>query len=782
MDKRQQSETDMETKYIIPALHKAGWDVMTQVFQQFPLTAGKVHVRGQVSSRGKPQRADFALFYKPNIPLAIIEAKKNTKSIGAGQDQGRAYAQMLDVPFVFTSNGDGFIFHDKTNLEQPNTELTLDQFPTPSVLWEKLCRWKDYQPDQQALLGQDYYDDGSGKAPRYYQMQAINKTIEAIAQGKNRVLLVMATGTGKTFTAFQIIWRLWKAGRKQRILFLADRNILVDQTKNNDFRPFGTTMTKIEDRKVETHYEVYLSLYQAITGNDEAKKIYKQFLPNFFDLIVIDECHRGSAAEDSAWREILDYFSGATHLGLTATPKETTTVSNSYYFGEPIYTYSLKQGIDDGFLAPYKVVRIDFDLDKEGWTPKSGEKDKYGKVIEARTFNQRDFDRSLVVEKRTQAVARIITQHLKATNRMDKTIVFCADVDHANRMKLALENLNGDKVAEDERYIMQITGDNAEGKAQLSYFIDSGSPYPVIATTSELMSTGVDAKTCKLIVLDQRIESMTKFKQVIGRGTRIDEDYGKTWFTIIDFKGATQNFKDDAFDGEPVRVYTPSGEDDGTLDPDETDLDDTDPTPPDDNDNGTVVDPKPPQPRVKYYIEGESVEVVLERTQYYGKDGLVTESIRDYTRQAVSKHYRNLDAFLKHWNAAERKRAIIAELQAHGVIWDELENKVGKELDAFDLICHVVYDQPPLTRRDRALQVKKRDVFTRYGEQAAKVLAALLDKYVEQGVESLEAIEALQQEPIKQLGTPRQIMQAFGGRAKYDEALQVLEQQLYAST
>lgn len=780
MDKRQQSETDMETKYIIPALQKAGWDVMTQVFQQFPLTAGKVHVRGQVSSRGKPQRADFALFYKPNIPLAIIEAKKNTKSIGAGQDQGRAYAQMLDVPFVFTSNGDGFIFHDKTNLEQPNTELTLDQFPSPNVLWDKLCRWKDYQPDQQALLGQDYYDDGSGKAPRYYQMQAINKTIEAIAQGKNRVLLVMATGTGKTFTAFQIIWRLWKAGRKQRILFLADRNILVDQTKNNDFRPFGATMTKIEDRKVETHYEVYLSLYQAITGNDEAKKIYKQFLPNFFDLIVIDECHRGSAAEDSAWREILDYFSGATHLGLTATPKETTTVSNSHYFGEPIYTYSLKQGIDDGFLAPYKVVRIDFDLDKEGWTPKPGETDKYGKVIEARTFNQRDFDRSLVVEKRTQAVARIITQHLKATNRMDKTIVFCADVDHANRMKLALENLNGDKVVEDERYIMQITGDNAEGKAQLSYFIDSGSLYPVIATTSELMSTGVDAKTCKLIVLDQRIESMTKFKQVIGRGTRIDEDYGKTWFTIIDFKGATQNFKDDAFDGEPVRVYTPSGEDDGTLDPDETDLDDTDPTPPDDNDDGTVVDPKPPQPRVKYYIEGESVEVVLERTQYYGKDGLVTESIRDYTRQAVSKHYRNLDAFLKHWNAAERKRAIIAELQTHGVIWDELENKVGKELDAFDLICYVVYDQPPLTRRDRALQVKKRDVFTRYGEQAAKVLAALLDKYVEQGVESLEDIEALQQEPIKQLGTPRQIMQAFGGRAKYDEALQVLEQQLYS--
>lgn len=781
MDKKQQSETDMETKYIIPALQKAGWDVMTQIYQQYKLTDGKVTTRGQLYSRDTPKFADIALFYKPNIPLAIIEAKKNTKSMGTGQNQGREYAKMLDVPFVFTSNGDGFIFHDKTQLDLPtdgelNTELTLEQFPSPEELWEKFCTWKNYQPDQQALVGQDYYNDGSGKTPRYYQMQAINKTLEAIARGENRVLLVMATGTGKTFTAFQIIWRLWKAGKKKRILFLADRNILVDQTKTNDFKPFASTMTKIEGRKVETHYEVYLSLYQAITGDQESKKIFKQFLPNFFDLIVIDECHRGSASKDSSWREILEYFSSATHLGLTATPKETKTVSNSDYFGEPVYTYSLKQGINDGFLAPYKVVRINFDIDQSGWTPEEGQKDDHGVVIENRQYNQRDYDRTLVIKNRTKAVARILTNHLKATNRMDKTIVFCSDIDHANRMALALENLNKDMMAEDERYIMQITGDNAEGKAQLSYFIDPESPYPVIATTSELMSTGVDAKTCKVIVLDQRIESMTKFKQVIGRGTRIDEEYGKAWFTIIDFKGATKNFEDEAFDGPAECIYEPKNEEGGTLDPDDTGNTDSEET---DIEGGDELPPT--QPRQKYYIKGNVVQPVLERTQYYGKDGLVTESIRTYTRQAVNRHYTNLDEFLKQWNNAERKQEIINELAAQGVIWDELENKVGKDFDAFDLICHVVYDQPPLTRSERAKQVAKRDVFTQYGEQARQVLESLLDKYVAKGVESIESIDAIKVAPISDIGSTRQIMNAFGGRAQYDEAIKELEQQLYAS-
>ena len=758
---------------------------MTQMFQQYYLTAGRVQVRGKVSSRDKAYYADFALFYKPNIPLAIIEAKKNTKSVGSGKSQAQNYASMLDVPFIFSSNGDGFIFHDKTNPKQLNTELSLTEFPSPEDLWQKFCQWKEYGAEQAALAGQDYYLDGDGKTPRYYQLQAINKTIEAISKGQQRILLVMATGTGKTFTAFQIIWRLWKAKNKKRILFLADRNILVTQTMNNDFGPFGDAMTQISGRNVETNYEIYLSLYQAITGNEEDKKAYKKFLPNFFDLIVIDECHRGSASEDSAWREILDYFSSATHLGLTATPKETKTISNSHYFGDPVYTYSLKQGIDDGFLAPYKVVKIEFDIDRDGWKPEAGQKDKYGNEIEDREYNERDYDRTLVIDSRTNAVARIVSNHLKATNRMDKTIVFCADIDHANRMALALENYNADMVLEDERYIMQITGDNAEGKAQLSYFIDAEEPYPVIATTSELMTTGVDAQTCKLIVLDQRIESMTKFKQVIGRGTRINEDYGKTWFTIIDFKGATKNFHDKDFDGDPVKVYVPKTEGDGTIDPgdvdggddtnsDGTEGDGTDPTIGGDDDTGTST------PRQKYHIEGSAVTPVSERTQYYGKDGLVTESIRDYTRQTVSKHYRKLDDFLKQWNNTARKQEVVNELQSQGVIWDELEAKVGKDLDAFDLICHVVYDQPPLTRSERANKVRKRDVFTQYGEQATKVLNALLDKYIEQGVESIETVDAIKVAPISEIGSTRQIMKEFGGRAQYDEAVEMLEKQLYS--
>ncbi|MGL6349580.1 MAG: EcoAI/FtnUII family type I restriction enzme subunit R, partial [Aeromonas sp.] len=495
------------------------------------------------------------------LPLAVIEAKANKHEIGKGMQQGLDYARLLDVPFVFASNGDGFVFHDKTNPAKLESEIALEDFPSPNQLWDKLCTWKGYTQAQLPVISQDYYSDGSGKSPRYYQLQAINKTVETISKGEDRVLLVMATGTGKTYTAFQIIWRLWKAGAKKRILFLADRNALVDQTKRNDFQPFGSAMTKVTGRTVDPAYEIHLALYQALTGPEESQKAFKQVSPDFFDLIVVDECHRGSAAEDSAWREILEYFSSATQIGLTATPKETETVSSTYYFGDPVYTYSLKEGIEDGFLAPYKVVRVDIDVDLQGWRPTKGQIDKQGNQIEDRIYNQKDFDRTLVIDERTQLVAETITNYLKKTDPMAKTIVFCNDIDHADRMRRALVNLNPDQMAKDDRYVMKITGDDELGKGQLENFIEPKKPYPVIATTSELMSTGVDAKTCKLVVLDQNIQSMTKFKQIIGRGTRIDDRYGKLWFTILDFKKATELFADARFDGEPERVMVVKPED-----------------------------------------------------------------------------------------------------------------------------------------------------------------------------------------------------------------------------
>lgn len=585
----------------------------------------------------------------------------------------------------------------------------------------------------------------------------------------------MATGTGKTYTAFQIIWRLWKAGARKRILFLADRNILVDQTKTNDFKPFGRAMTKITGRNVDPSYEVYLSLYQAITGPHEEQKAYKQLSSDFFDLIVIDECHRGSAAADSAWREILEYFGSATHLGLTATPKETKEVSNSTYFGEPVYTYSLKQGIQDGFLAPYKVVRVDLDRDLQGWRPTLGQRDKYGYEIEDRIYNQRDFDRALVIDERTQLVAKIVSDHLKATDRMAKTIVFCQDIDHAERMRQALVNENADLVARNRKYIMRITGDEAAGKAELDNFIDPEQPYPTLVTTFELLTTGVDTKTCKLIVLDQRIESMTKFKQMIGRGTRIDEDYGKLWFTIMDFKKATELFADPEFDGEPVVIYNPK--------PGESTV------PPDDGSGGAGDDEtggpddtggEDSKPR-KYHVSGVTVRKVAERTQYFGRDGkLITESIKDYTRATVCAEYRGLDDFLRKWNEADQKVAIIQELAEQGVIWEALEEEVGKDYSAFDLICHVVFDQPPLTRRERVEQVRKRDYFACYGEKARQVLEALLDKYADSGVTNIESVDALRVQPLNALGTPVELVRAFGGKKQYQQAIQELEQALYA--
>jgi len=776
MNKKQMSEQDIRSKFITPAIVKGGWDLLTQIREEVSFTQGKVIVRGKLVSRGKAKRADYILYYKPKIPIAVIEAKDNKHTVGAGMQQALEYGAMLDIPFVYSSNGDAFLEHDRTkSTGKIENEIPLESFPSPADLWQRYRTFKSIDENVNTVIHQEYHDDGSGKAPRYYQQIAINRTIEAIAKGENRILLVMATGTGKTYTAFQIIWRLWKSKTKKRILFLADRNILVDQTRVNDFKPFGSAMTKISKRQVDKSYEIYLSLYQAVTGSEEEKNIYKQFSPDFFDLVIIDECHRGSADAESAWREILTYFSSATHIGLTATPKETRHVSNIHYFGNPLYTYSLKQGIEDGFLAPYKVVRIDFDKDLTGWRPEEGKVDKYGYEIEDRIYNQKDFDKNLVLEKRTELSAKKVSEFLKATDRYDKTIVFCQDIDHAERMRQALVNENPDLAKKDSRYVMRITGDSTEGKNELYNFTDPESRHPVIATTSKLMSTGVDSQTAKLIVLDQNIQSMVEFKQIIGRGTRINEDFNKYYFTIMDFKKATELFADPDFDGDPVQIYEPG--------PDETPVPPEDEQPIDVDGEEIIIDIFPPEggePPRKYYVHDVEVTVVAERVQYYGKDGkLITESLRDYTRNTVKKEFASLDDFLRRWDAASKKQAIIQELEELGVLFDPLADEVGKDFGPFDLICHVAYGQPPLTRKERAENVKKRNYFAKYEEKARLVLASLLDKYADEGVENMEDINILKLQPINQHGTPIEIVKSFGGKDKYFEALKELEDEIY---
>ncbi len=776
------SERDICSKYITPALTSAGWDLHQQIREEVGFTKGRIIVRGKLITRGKAKRADYILYYKPNIPIALIEAKDNTHSISSGMQQALAYADILDIPFVYCSNGDGFMEHDRTIAKgKIERKLSLAEFPSPEILWQRYLEWKAIPLESESCLTQDYYIEPDWKTPRYYQAIAINKTMEAIAKGQNRILLVMATGTGKTFTAFQIIWRLWKSGRKKRILYLADRNILIDQTMTNDFKPFGKVLTKIKNRKVDKSYEIFLALYQGISGTEEFRNIYREFSPDFFDLIMIDECHRGSAAEDSAWREILDYFNKATQIGMTATPKETRFISNIHYFGEPIYVYSLKQGIDDGFLAPYKVVRIDLDKDF-GWRPEQGKLDKFGVEVPDRVYNQKDYDREMVLEKRTEVVARKVTEFLKKTDRFDKTIVFCEDIDHAERMRVALVNENPDMVSKSNRYIMRITGDNEEGKLELDNFIDPESPYPVIATTSRLMTTGVDAQTCKLIVLDKSINSMIEFKQIIGRGTRINEEYDKFFFTIMDFRRATELFADPAFDGDPVQIYEP-GPQDPPVPPDEPGGEDPDEIDPED----IFVDPPPPGPggnggegRTKYYVNDVPVFVVRERVQYYGPDGkLITESLRDYTRKNVLKEYASLGDFLRKWNGAEKKQAVLEELFEQGVIFEALAEEVGKDFDPFDLICHVAFDQPPLTRRERADNVRKRDVFTKYGEQARAVLEALLLKYQDDEVTELDDPQILRISPFDTMGTPMELLKPFGDLKGFEQAVHELQSALY---
>lgn len=794
VDKINLTETDIITKFILPAIDKAGWDLMTQLCQEVKLRKGKVIVRGQIGMRKTVKSADIVLYYKPNMPLAVIEAKANKHEIGKGMQQGLDYARLLDVPFIFASNGDGFIFHDKTAAKgQPvETEIALDDFPGPEELWQKYIAFKGYTDAQLPIITQDYHDDGMEKSPRYYQLQAITKTIEAISRGRDRVLLVMATGTGKTYTAFQIIWRLWKSRQKKRILFLADRNILVDQTRNNDFQPFGQAMTKIKGRTVDPSYEIHLALYQGLTGSEESKKAYKQVGRNFFDLIVIDECHRGSASEDSAWREILEYFSSATQVGLTATPKETDEVSNIDYFGEPVYTYSLKEGIEDGFLAPYKVIRVDLNIDV-GWRPEKGQIDNKGELIDDREYNGKDYDRTIVIDERTDLVAKTVSSYLRRTDPMSKTIIFCTDIDHAERMRRALINHNPEQVKKNDKYVMKITGDDLIGKAQLDNFINPKKPYPVIATTSDLMTTGVDAKTCKLVVLDQNIQSMTKFKQIIGRGTRIDENYNKLWFTILDFKKATALFADPTFDGDPVQVLVRGNDEINDLDNEDFDKDINDEDNKDDVGDETdspdtgeqyepVINEYETKSYRKFYVSGVEVHKIAERVKYHGSDGkLVTESFKDYTRKAVLTQFSSLDEFVKRWSDADRKQVIIDELANAGVIWEALEQDVSKDMGPFDLICHVVFDQPALTRRERVQNVKKRNYFSKYNESAQEVLNALLDKYADNGVTEIESPDVLKVTPFDKMGRPREIItKAFGGKPQYEQAISDLEHALYA--
>ncbi len=660
---------------------------------------------------------------------------------------------------------------------------------------------------------QDYYADGSDKAPRYYQVNAVNAAVEAIAKGRNRVLLVMATGTGKTYTAFQIIWRLWRAGRAKRVLYLADRNVLIDQTMVNDFRPFGGAMAKLSTksktierddgrsidiataidtrRRIDTAYEVYLGLYQAITGPEERQKLFREFSSGFFDLIVIDECHRGSAAEDSAWREILEYFSSAMQIGMTATPKETKYISNIDYFGDPVYSYSLKQGIGDGFLAPYKVVKVHIDRDVEGYRPEKGQLDREGEEVEDRIFNTKDFDRTLVLDDRTNLVARKVSEFLKESgDRFQKTIIFCVDQEHAARMRQALTNENADLVAENHRYVMRITGGDAEGQAELGNFIDPESRYPVLVTTSRLLSTGVDAQTCRLIVLDREVGSMTEFKQIVGRGTRVHEDTRKFYFTLIDFRGATSHFADPDFDGEPVQIYEP-GEGDPIAPPDQqmpVEVDE-DGVPYEVGADETIVDqprlPLPPDggPQRKIYVDGVRASIIAERVEYLDENGkLVTESLRDFTKKALKKHFASLDDFLKRWRAAARKQAILEELEAEGLPLNPIAEELGKNLDPCDLICHIAFDKKPLTRRERAENVKKRDVFTKYGGQARAVLDALLAKYADEGVLNLDDTNVLTIPPLSALGTRVELVRAFGGKDAFVAAVHELQAALYQET
>ena len=799
------SERDIITKYILPAIEQSGWNKQTQIREEVTFTAGRIFVKGKKTKRGEKKRADIIIYYKPNIPVAVVEAKDNTHTVGAGMQQALEYAGTLDIPVAISSNGDGFVIQYRKNCGPLGADgksivsenADLEHFPTPDELWSCYKRYNGLASKEEEDTSLcSYYFDSTGRAPRYYQRIAINRTVEAIARGQNRILLVMATGTGKTYTAFQIIYRLWKAGCKKRILYLADRNNLITQTKKGDFKHFKDKCHIIRHKHIDKSYEIYLALYQGLTNYDEETDAYKQFSKDFFDLIIVDECHRGSVDEDKAWHKILSYFSSATQIGMTATPKETKALSNIEYFGEPIYTYSLKQGIDDGFLAPYKVLRVGMNIDLEGYRPERGKTDIDGELIEDRLYNTKDFDRNIVIDERTNLVAKKIMEYLTNSDPMAKTIVFCVDIEHAERMRQALLKYAPEEItARSDKYIVRITGDDPVAKGYLEDFINPEQKFPVIATTSKLMSTGTDAQTCKVICLDENIGSMTEFKQIIGRGTRINEEYGKQYFTIIDFRNVTDKFADKDFDGAPVKIKE-SKQDDKLSEEiiDEGSGDEqVDPVSGEnvqfeeiygfDDDFGAMElreDTPEYGKREKVYVAGVDVSILSERRQFLDSNGkLITTSLKEYTKTGILTSYRSLDNFLQTWNDAEKKRAIIEELENQGIIFEEYEIK--NDLDIFDLICHIAWDAPALTRKERAENVRKRNYWTKYGDKARKVLETLLDKYAESGIENIESMKILTTPPLDKLGTATELVGLFGGKPQYLAAIRELEAEIYSA-
>lgn len=778
IDILQLSEEDIKLRYITPSIIDKGWSVDNITMEtKVKLTDGKINLRGNLVSRGKAKYADYVLYYNRATPIAIVEAKDASHAVAHGLQQAKEYAQMMDVPFAFSSNGMGYQEYDF--LTGKERYFSMDQFPTKEDLYARFISESNggagLSDNQMKVIDQPFCTGQDIFPPRYYQRNAVNRTVNSVAQGKKRLLLVMATGTGKTYTAFQIVYRLLKAGLVKKVLYLADRNVLVDQSIQQDFKPLDKTIHKVSYQKDKgpgnTAYEVYFALYQQLIGQGGKQQYKELFKPEFFDMVIVDECHRGSAKDDSNWREILDYFDGAIQLGMTATPKETKYQSSIAYFDEPIYTYSLKEGIEDGFLAPFKVVNITTNIGDE-WRPTKGQKDINGNLIEDRIYNNTDYDYNIVIEDRIREVAHEITCYLKNTDRMAKTIVFCADEEHADRMRTALVNENSDMCRKNPDYVVRITGSDPYGQSKLDYFISVASKYPVIATTSKLLSTGVDCKMVKLIVLDQRINSMTEFKQIVGRGTRIREKDGKTHFTIMDFRNITRLFADPDWDG-PIEVDESYGK--------------QKPKPyPEYKDDPTIIhepDPKPrPNPKPIVDKNGCRVEVINKVVSVYDANGklLRTESITDYTRKNINDTYVNLDDFINHWNAAEKKAEITDLMRESGIDLQTLKIERNMEdVDDFDFICHIAYGKKPLTRKERAENVKKRDVFNRYGAEARKVLEALLDKYANDGISQLENRMVLKLDPFRQMGSPANIAKLFGGNKQYFSAVKELENLIY---
>ena len=771
LNKKELTEEDIKLKYITPALQAADWDIKNQIRCEYYYTAGKINVRENVAQRGKGKKVDYLLSYKSNLPIAIVEAKDNKVPIAHGIQQGMDYAYDLDIPFAYSSNGDGFFEHDMITGEE--RELKLEEFPTPKQLWERYLKEKEITPEQESLITEPYYFMDINKTPRYYQRIAINKTIEAISKGQKRILLVMATGTGKTFTAFQIIHRLHKSGKMKKILYLADRNVLIDQTMQNDFKPFQKVMTKIEHRNMDSSYEIYMSLYHQLRSNEE--EVYKQFKPDFFDLIIVDECHRSSAKDDSNWHEILTYFSGATQIGMTATPKETVDVSNITYFGEPIYTYSLKQGIEDGFLAPYKVVRVSLDRDLEGYRPERGKLDEDGYEVEDKEYTMHDFDRTIVIDERTKVVAKRIAEYMKSTDRMARTIVFCVDTEHALRMRNALAEENRDLMQLNPNYVVRITSNDVVGKAKLDDFIDSNTIYPVIATTSKLLSTGVDTKTVKLIVLDVEIQSMTEFKQIIGRGTRLLPNKGKEYFTIMDFRNNSEKFADPNFNG-PAEVVLDVDGGNGQEPKTGKDFGITDTTikPPI---SGDIEDGQ----SKKVYINNVPVSIINETVKYYDADGkLITESIVEYSGRNLKRVYERYEDFEQEWYRADSKKDFLNHLFNEGVMIDALYDKANDNIDIFDILSNMAYGVEVVSKEDRIEKVKNSNLINEYNDSQKSVINELLETYKNQDVLELENIRTLEVKNFNKFGGLVPIVNLFGGKDKYLNVISNIEKALYS--